>query len=80
MLSGKRKQGFGGLQRRVRPRREQEEEPEIEETFSSEPEEMGVEGDEMIEDEEDEDEMDDEEEVNLTPLMKPRLDANITTV
>lgn len=66
MLSGKRKQGFGGLQRRVRPRREQEE--------------MGVEGDEMIEDEEDEDEMDDEEEVNLTPLMKPRLDANITTV
>ncbi|CAI0642121.1 unnamed protein product [Colletotrichum noveboracense] len=77
MLSGKRKQGFGGLQRRVRPRREQEEEPEIEETFSSEPEEMGVEGDEMSEDEEDEDEMDDEEESDGSPPpKKPTIDIS----
>ncbi|KAI8284728.1 hypothetical protein K4K59_007407 [Colletotrichum sp. SAR11_240] len=77
MLSGKRKQRFGGLQRRVRPRREQEEEPEIEETFSSEPEEMGVEGDEMSEDEEDENEMDDEEESDGSPPpKKPTIDIS----
>ncbi|KAK1464649.1 hypothetical protein CCUS01_07896 [Colletotrichum cuscutae] len=61
MLSGKRKQGFSGLQRRVRPRREAE--PEVDEQTSSEPEEMRMDGEELSEDEEDEDMGEDDEEV-----------------
>lgn len=65
MLSGKRKQGFSGLQRRVKPRKE--EEPEIDENHSSEPEGEDEEGDELSEDDEDDDEMnqDDDEEVKF---------------
>ncbi|KAL0944104.1 rRNA processing protein [Colletotrichum truncatum] len=78
MLSGKRKQGFGGLQRRVRPRKE--EEPEIDENLSSEPEEMDVEGDELSEGEEDEDNMDDgdddQESDASPPQKKPAIDIS----
>ncbi|GKT49317.1 rRNA biogenesis protein rrp5 [Colletotrichum spaethianum] len=59
MLSGKRKQGLSGLQRRVRPRREAE--PEVDEHVSSEPEEMDEDGDELSEGEEDEMDQDDED-------------------
>ncbi|KXH42456.1 hypothetical protein CNYM01_12811 [Colletotrichum nymphaeae SA-01] len=81
MLSGKRKQGFSGLQRRVRPRREAE--PEVDEQMSSEPEEMGMDGDELSEDEEDEDMEEDDEEVftsshKITALVanSPKSDAS----
>ncbi|KAK1729877.1 uncharacterized protein BDZ83DRAFT_716043 [Colletotrichum acutatum] len=68
MLSGKRKQGFSGLQRRVKPRREAE--PEVDEQISSEPEEMGIDGDELSEDEEDENMDEDDEESDASPPPK----------
>ncbi|KXH24879.1 hypothetical protein CSAL01_00215 [Colletotrichum salicis] len=70
MLSGKRKQGFSGLQRRVKPRRGAG--PEVDEQVSSEPEEMGIDGDEMSEDEDDQDmeEDDEDEESDASPPPK----------
>ncbi|KAJ0308245.1 hypothetical protein COL5a_000848 [Colletotrichum fioriniae] len=68
MLSGKRKQGFSGLQRRVKPRREAE--PEVDEQISSEPEEMGMDGDELSEDEEGPDMEEDDEESDASPPPK----------
>ncbi|OLN84415.1 rRNA biogenesis protein RRP36 [Colletotrichum chlorophyti] len=79
MLSGKRKQGFSGLQRRVRPRRE--EEPVLDEYPSSEPEEVNEDGDDMSEDDEDENQVDDEDEQESdrsSPPKKPTVD--ITSV
>ncbi|KDN62506.1 hypothetical protein CSUB01_01037 [Colletotrichum sublineola] len=58
MLSGKRKHGVSGLQRRVRPRREAE--PEVDEYVSSEPEEMDENGDDLSEGDEDVMDQDDE--------------------
>lgn len=77
MLSGKRKQGFGGLQRRVRPRRE-EEDVEIDQDLSSEPEEMNVEGEDLREDEMEED--DDQEVISLSVLSLTRLYTDAVAV
>ncbi|TDZ22458.1 rRNA biogenesis protein RRP36 [Colletotrichum orbiculare MAFF 240422] len=76
MLSGKRKQGFSGLQRRVRPRKE--EEPEIDENASSGPEEMDVESDELSEDGEDEELDEEEDDVSEAspPSKKPSIDIS----
>ncbi|WQF79958.1 Putative rRNA biogenesis protein RRP36 [Colletotrichum destructivum] len=77
MLSGKRKQGFSGLQRRVRPRREAE--PEIDEHVSSEPEEMDEDGDELSEGDYD-DEVDRDNEENESagspPPKKSKIDIS----
>ncbi|CCF44889.1 hypothetical protein CH063_14143 [Colletotrichum higginsianum] len=77
MLSGKRKQGLSGLQRRVRPRREAE--PEIDEHVSSEPEEMDEDGDELSEGDDD-DEVDRDKEENESagspPPKKSKIDIS----
>ncbi|OHE93181.1 hypothetical protein CORC01_11498 [Colletotrichum orchidophilum] len=75
MLSGKRKQGFSGLQRRVKPRREAE--PEIDEQASSEPEEAGMDGDELSEEDVDEDEIDEDDEDEGSDASPPPKKTNI---
>ncbi|KAF6845386.1 rRNA processing protein [Colletotrichum musicola] len=78
MLAGKRKQGFSGLQRRVRPRKEAE--PEIDENLSSEPEQDEEDEDELTEGEDDdqmdEDEDDDEGQPESPPQKKPSFDIS----
>ncbi|TKW59214.1 rRNA biogenesis protein RRP36 [Colletotrichum tanaceti] len=79
MLPSKRKQGFAGLQRRVRPRREAE--PEVDEHISSEPEEMDEDGDELSEGEGDDDDEvardnEDNESAESPPPKKSKIDIS----
>lgn len=69
MLAGKRKQGFSGLQRRVRPRKEAE--PEIDENLSSEPEQDEGDEDELTEGEDDDQMDEDEDDEEVKPLFHP---------